>query len=77
MATYLDKADQDKLAGVVQLMLEDDLKYYPKHYFRANVQATSDIKIWSPSRWFLRSIFQQGINLDSQGNIHGLAVLAL
>ncbi|KAJ5955789.1 hypothetical protein N7501_010068 [Penicillium viridicatum] len=65
MATYLDKANQDKLAGAVQLMLEDDLKDYSKHYFGDNIQADSDFKIWSPSQWLLRSISQQGTHRDN------------
>ncbi|CAG8899299.1 unnamed protein product [Penicillium egyptiacum] len=76
LLTDLDEASQDKLAGSVQLMLKDDLKDHSKHYFGDNIKANSDVKIWSPSRWLLRSIYQQGPHRDCLGNIHALAVLA-
>lgn len=77
LLTDLDKANQDKLAGAVQLMLEDDLKIIRNTTLETISKPTPmSIYIWLPSRWLLRSISQQGTHQDSISNIHALAVMA-
>lgn len=60
----------------MQLIPEDDLKDYLKHYFRNNILANSDVEIRSPCQLLLCSIFTQGAHRDSIINIHVLVVLA-
>ncbi|KAJ5467051.1 hypothetical protein N7475_004803 [Penicillium sp. IBT 31633x] len=73
----LDETSQAKLVGLVQSMLEKDLRSCVKHclqyYFP---EASPKVELWSPTKSLLQSISLQGPHQDSQSNIHALAVLA-
>lgn len=79
LLTDLCAPSLEKLTGLVQSTLKDDLKLHSDNYggtsFHENLTQVN-VHPWSPPRRLLEYISRQGPCRDSQSNIHALAVLA-